>query len=147
MVAVILLTGASTYFWYVKGAQKTQLAIKEAEKKELTKEIDETKDQRLELAYIVDREKVYNQLQGKALDFSALLDAIAQATPEKVKIENLDIKNTGEVDLAGQGATRDDIAAFTEHLSHSNVFTDVTINQTNNQNDGVHYVVTMKVKP
>lgn len=147
MILIILLTGATAYFWYDNTATRTQINLKALEKQELTEEIDKTKDQRLELAYIVDREKVYNQLAAKTTTYNRLLDTIAQATPQQVKIENLSFKDTGEVNMAGQAATRDDIAAFTEHLSQSTLFTNVTLNQTDNQNDGVHYIVSMKVKP
>jgi Tfp pilus assembly protein PilN len=147
MVAVILLGGASLYFWYDTGVARSQIATKESEKKELLAEIDQTKDQRLELAYIVDRQKVYDQLETKSTDYDVLLDRIAEATPEKLRIENLTFKNTGEINLSGLAASRDDIAAFTEHLSQTEVFTDVTVNQTDNQTDAVHYTVAMRVKP
>jgi Tfp pilus assembly protein PilN len=142
---VIVLGGASVYFWYDRGLSADQVAAKQTEKAELTLAIEKTKEEQLELAYILDRQTLYKSLSGKSIAFQQAIDKISQATPANLRITNITLKATKDVALSGYAQTRADIAAFTEHLSQSTVFSDVTLNQTDNQADGVHYSVTLKV--
>lgn len=143
VIVFFLLCAMSLYFWFDRTSARSQIATKEAEKQELTSEIDETKEERLELSYILNRGKEIAELEAKSVTYDKLLTIIAQVSPEKLLISSLNFKTTGEINLAGRAATRDDIAAFTERLSQSTSFRNVTLNQTDSQSDGVHYSVTM----
>lgn len=145
ILAVLSLGGISVYFWYDHGLSVDQVAAKQTEKAELTLAIEKTKGEQLELAYILDRQALYKKLGDKTIAFQQAIDKIAQATPANLRINNITLKTTREIAISGYAQARTEIAAFTEHLSQSTAFSDVTLNQTDNQADGIHYSVTLKI--
>lgn len=146
IIIALLIGGATGWIWVDRSTLQETIASKTSEKEKLTNDIIKTTESQKELAYILDRQEGHKILEASDKHFDQILDRIAQSTPQRLRISTLSLKSTGEITTNGTAGSRDDVAAFTESLALAPQFTEVTVNQTDTQTDGVHFTVTLKIK-
>lgn len=145
IITCLLMVGGTGYLWLDKTTLTDTIAVKQEEKTAIEQEIQKTRTQQLELALIEDRGSAFAKLEKSDPELIRLLDEVAHATPQNVRINTFGLKEAAEIGITGIGASRADIAAFTENLSQSDVFTRVTLAQTDTQTDGVHFTVSLTI--
>lgn len=145
IIVCLLMVGGTGYLWLDKTTLTNTIAVKQDEKAQIEQEIQKTQTQQLELAIIEDRSSAFTRLEKSDPALTHLLDEIAHATPQNVRINTLGLKDTTEIGITGIGASRADIAAFTENLSQSDAFSNVTLAQTGTQTNGVQFTVSLTI--
>ena len=142
ITGIILLAGATGYLWVDLNTVTEQIALKELEEKDLKQAIGKADQVQESMAYILDRKKSYEELEAKAINYPGALEAIANATPQNLRLTTLSLDDT-KVTLGGLTSERALAVAFTENLQKSKQFTSVLLSQANNQTEGVQFTVTM----
>ena len=143
---IIVLLGGTGYLWLDLNTIAKEAELKELEQQDLKKAIGEADEVKLELAYILDRKESYEKLEAAAINYPKALEAIAEASPQNLRLINLAL-DANQISLTGLAADRSEAVTFTENLQKSKQFTAVSLSQANNQVDGVQFTVSMKFTP
>lgn len=142
----LVLVGVTAYLKFDHNLISAEIAKQESEKSRLVAENKQHEKVQLDLAYISNRQDMFNKLEKERHNYNKLLNDIAAVTPQKLQITSLTISLTKEIKLNGIASDRADIATFAERMSLIPELQVVTLNQTDIQTDGVHFSATTAIK-
>lgn len=120
-----------------------QTAQKQTEQSALKSELERARQLQLELAYIQDRQKVWQEITEQP-PYSLIIDHIAAATLNDMRLTSLKADPNATLTISGVAADRTIISNFINQLNTSGQFVNPTITQANNQAEGVLFSLTSR---
>ncbi len=136
ILAVLIFGGvaAGMTFYYIALTQK--ISQRQQEKAVAKKKADdqenmlkEVKNVEAERKLVTDKIAIIDQLKKNQQGPVRLLDEVSRALPNGVNISSF-VESGGNVSLAGDAFTNEDVVRFIDNLKHSPYFADVALQET-----------------
>ena len=147
LIGLLVVMGLATPYFHARVKQLvSETRSKESAVKQIKKSVEAANSSLLDLAYINDRKVAYKTLKADDRDYTELLDKMAAATPEKLKITTIGIGTNKDTNsLVGTAANRNEVATFIDNLNKTDLFTKVTLTDANGQTDGINFTITFEL--
>ena len=130
IVALAMLVGAGAFHYTVMSdvsKEEEFVYTWRSKVKKKQKTIQRVSDLKAKAAELEGRKQVINRLKAQKLGPVRMLDEIAKAAPDKLRLLSIEEK-AGEVSLLGRATSNDVIAEFAHKLDNSPFFEEVYIN-------------------
>ncbi len=136
ILAVLILGGvvAGMAFYYITLTQKIsqrqqERVVLQKKKDNQENQLKEVKNVEAERKLVTDKIAIIDQLKKNQQGPVRLLDEVSRALPNGVNISSF-VESNGNVSLAGDAFTNEDVVRFIDNLKHSPFFADVFLQET-----------------
>jgi type IV pilus assembly protein PilN len=133
-MGLVIVTVASC--WWYSDSLDTEIAARQAEKEDKTKQVAQLKEQVKQVAdfeqrkkQLEDKNRIIDQLEKSRVGPMKVLDHVSQSLdPLKLWLVKIGV-NGQNIDLEGRALTNDDVVEFVNNLRRTDYFTDLKLQE------------------
>jgi type IV pilus assembly protein PilN len=133
-VGLVIVTVAGC--WWYSDSLDTEIAAKQAEKEDKTKQVAQLKEQVKQVSdfeqrkkQLEDKNRIIDQLEKSRVGPVKVLDHVSQSL-EPLKLWLVKVGVNGEnIDLEGRALTNDDVVEFVNNLRRTDYFMDINLQE------------------
>jgi type IV pilus assembly protein PilN len=133
-VGLVIVTMAGC--WWYSDSLDTEIAAKQAEKEDKTKQVAQLKEQVKQVSdfeqrkkQLEDKNRIIDQLEKSRVGPVKVLDHVSQSL-EPLKLWLVKVGVNGQnIDLEGRALTNDDVVEFVNNLRRTDYFTDINLQE------------------